>query len=536
MPPLILSAVLTKDVIAAVENPPCHPSLATRVAKRVGLPIGIQRLFGIEDKCSPIQQSAVPSPSAQQRDAYSFYDNLAGASPDKEIKFRQYELDSQGRQTGASRERTITVAGLINLSGTWREDYARLGSILDRNSDLFTTVRPSDAERDQLLVRDFVRVTGQTRDPSFADPTGILRAPWRAGTGQIPDPYHPSDPRSVAAWYPNVANIPTVYPTARMLNRADVPTQRLRNLYYDLHRALHAHLKARNVPAVFHPLMVACQAHIFPSYQNYSNLADEKGSRVTREWAENNGDLSYLAQNTILGFSYPTGDQSPGPTFSNHWLWEASLDRRVPCTIGTDNTQTRGVWDDGDRKTTYNLYTADACLELVRLLNAAYALRLTGDAAVDARAVTVELYAANQLYHGAQVEAYRQVGKPFGSAVLGYRDAIDREAQARKARARGSLGVPGYESSGDDTEDIAMGLVGCVGTALGAAVATGNVFVGIAALVISGANLLYTFLSGPDAPRNPYDYPIRMLGGKSCDIPGVSVKNALELCPVYRVR
>lgn len=510
-------------------------TFASSIKERI--PCGILKLFGAEtERCRIVSPSAINTTQAQY-DAYAFYDDLRGASPDKEISFRQYEK-VDGRNTGNSRMRTLTVAELINLSGDWRSTYSRLGDLLTRNSDLFTTVRPSDNDRMSML-RGQANLGGydQTRDPAMADPTGILRAPWPVKAGQIPDPYHPSDPRSVAPWYPNIANIPVVYPTPKLLNQSTVPTERLRTLYFDVIRAVHAHLKSRNVPSVFHPLCVATQAHIFPSRNAYSNADNESGAAVIRNWAENNNDTSYLVQNTVLGFKYPNGEFDPVfQAHPSHWVWERSLASRFPITVGTGNTQTRGVWDDLDRKTTYNLYTADALLELVRWFNVLNALYVTGDAAVDARAVTVDVYAANALYHGSQVQAYLQIGRPFGSAVLGYREQIDREALARKARSRGSLGVPGYESSGDDEADIAMGLVGCVGNAVAAAVATGNIFVGIAALVISGANLLYTFLNGPDAPRNPYDYPIRMLGGKSCAIPGVSVKNALELCPVYRVR
>ena len=538
MPPLVLTALPSPQALdAAINAPPCKPSLAFRAAKAVGLPLGIQRLFHIEDKCNPVNLSAVPSASQQQRDAYSFYDNLAGASPDKEISFRQYETDARGRQTGRSRMRTLTVAQLINLDGSWREDWNRLTTIIERNRDLFTTVRGSENERNALLTSNWARVTGQTRDPKIADPRGILRAPWSVQPGQIPDPYTPGDPRLVAPWYPNIANITTVYPTPRLFNNRDVPTTRLKDLYRDLVRAIFLHLKARNVPAVFHPLVVACQAHIFPSMQNYTSFGGESGQRVTAEWYADNRDYNYLIQNTILGFKFPDGDQSQGPIMfpAYSYVWDYSLETRTPITVGTGNTRTRGVWDDLESKITYNIYTADACLELLRLMNCAVALQEVGDASVDARAVTVDMYAANQLYHGAQVQAYEQVGKPYGSAVLGYRDAINREAQARKARARGSLGVPGYQSAGDDTEDIAMGLIGCVGTAVTATLATGNLFAGIVSLVVSGASLLYSFLNGPDAPRNPYDYPIRMMGGKSCAINGVTVKNALELCPVYRL-
>jgi hypothetical protein len=60
--------------------------------------------------------------------------------------------------------------------------------------------------------------------------------------------------------------------------------------------------------------------------------------------------------------------------------------------------------------------------------------------------------------------------------------------------------------------------------------------VAVVSFVIRGCVLLYQFLGGPDTEPNPFDYPIRMGGGRTVAINGLSVKNCLELPPVYRVR
>jgi hypothetical protein len=64
--------------------------------------------------------------------------------------------------------------------------------------------------------------------------------------------------------------------------------------------------------------------------------------------------------------------------------------------------------------------------------------------------------------------------------------------------------------------------------------------VAVVSALIRGCVLMVSFLGGPDTEPNPFDYPIRMGGGGRLDktpaINGLSVKNALELPPVYRVR
>jgi hypothetical protein len=216
-------------------------------------------------------------------------------------------------------------------------------------------------------------------------------------------------------------------------------------------------------------------------------------------------------------------------------VWNASINRRFPQTIGTGSFLSRGAWDDLDSKLSWPIYTADALLELQRIVNVMGALLASGNASRDPKAAMVDMFACQAVYHGAQLQAYRQVGRPYGTNVIGYREQIAREAKAREASRRGDLGVPGYQSTGDDAADITMGCIGTVALAVQDGLKTGSVEAAVVSAVIRGLTLLYTFLSGPDALHNPYDYPIRMSGGKSPAYNGISVKNALELPPCFRV-
>lgn len=515
------------------------------------LPPWVTRTFGIAtDKCTPRGSNVFKSLEKAQVDAYQFYDGLMGKSPDDPIQFPVYETDSRGNRTGRSGTKTTSIKQLALLDSDWQDTTARLQSLYDRAlRDGLITERPlSDADKAVMLRGLAAPVTSQTRDPAMADPRGILRAPWAPKPGTIPDPYHPSDPRGVPGWYPNISDAtPVVSLTPRVLDRNAVPTREIRTLYQDVINACSARARSFNAPLVFHPLAVGAQSHIYPSRNAYSNVDGESGSRAIADWAANNNNLDYLIQNTVLGFKFPEGSQLQGPQFGGQpstWLWEASLDRRFPLTIATGKTLTRGAWDSGESRNTWNIYTADPLLELQRWVNVMAAMLATGNVARDPKAAMVDVFACQAVYQGAQEAAYRQIGRPMGSNVLGYREKIAVEANARKAAQRGSLGVPGYESSGDDTSDISMGIIGSVALAATDGLKAGGFPAGLVvasvSFLIRGCMLMATFLGGPDTEPNPYDYPIRMGGGGRLDrtpaINGLTVKNALELPPVYRVR
>ena len=515
------------------------------------LPSWIQRTFRLNtDTCAPRSANVLKTLSSEQVDAYAFFDGLMGKSPDAPISFPVYETDADGRKTGRSGKKTTSIKQLALLDNDWADRQARLQQVYDRllRDNLITETPLSEADKAIMLRGLAIPITSQTRDPAFADPTGLLRAPWVAPRGTISDPYNPSDPRTVPGWYPNVTlNTPTVWLTPRVLDKNAVSNNQLRTYYQDLIMACHGRTKAFNAPLLFHPLAVGAQSHIFPSRNAYSNVNDESGSKAIADWAASNNDTRYLLQNTVLGFKFPDGNQLQGPLFGGQptsWLWEESLNRRFPLTMATGTTQTRGAWDDGDRKTSWNIYTADPLLELLRWANVAKALLATGNVARDPKAAMVDVFACQALYNGAQASAYLQIGRPMGSNVLGYREQIAREALARKAAQRGDVGVPGYESSGDDAADITMGAIGCVALAAADGLKAGGFPVGLVVAVVSalirGCVLMVQFLGGPDTEPNPYDYPIRMGGGGRLDrspaINGLTVKNALELPPVYRVR
>ena len=515
------------------------------------LPDWITHVFGIKtDDCAPRHANVIKSLEKNQVDAYQFYDGLMGKTPDAPIRFPVYETDASGRRTGRSGTKTTSIRQLAILDNDWQQTSARLQSVYDRCVRAgIITERPLNEPDKAVMLRGFASpVTSQTRDPAMADPRGILRAPWANQGGTISDPYYPTDPRGVPGWYPNVSDAtPVVSLTPRVLDKTVVNDNELRTLYQDIINACFARARSFNAPLVFHPLAIGAQSHIYPNRNAYSNVDNESGSRAIAQWATDNNDPNYLIQNSVFGFSFPEGNQLQGPQFGGKptsWLWNESLSRRFPLTIATGTTITRGAWDSGESRRTWNLYTADALLELQRWVNVMSAMIATGNTARDPKAAMVDVFACQSVYQGAQEAAYRQINRPFGSNVLGYREKISAEAAARKAAQRGSLGVPGYESTGDDTADISMGIIGSVALAVQDGIKAGAFPAGLGTAVVSalirGCLLMYSFLTGPDTEPNPYDYPLRMGGGGRLDrtpaFNGITVKNALELSPVYRVR
>ena len=508
------------------------------------LPDWIASAFHIpKDNCGP--RSSYKGPSSQQVDARQFYEGLMGKSPDEPISFPLYEKGPNGALTGRSMMKRTSIRELVKLDGDWADKTYRLQQVYDRmkRDGLVQETPLSDSDKNAMLRQDgrgrsIPIGPNQTRDPKLADPRGILRAPFSPEGRVILDPYNPTDPRGVPASYPNATDsMPFATLTPKVLNGDGITSDGIKRYYEDSITAIYGHLRARNVPMIFHPLNVALQAHIYPQRAYMSNLDNSSGQNNISAWASRNNDSDYLLQHTVLGYRFPEGDQTQGPIFGGEsaWLWNASIDRRFPQTIGTGAILSRGAWDDKDSRLSWPIYTADALLELQRIVNVMRALLASGDAARDPKAAMVDMFAAQAVYHGAQLQAYRQVGRPYGTNVVGYREQLAREARERKASQRGDLGVPGYQSTGDDTADITMGCIGTVALAVKDGISKGSLTAGITSAVIRGLALLYTFLTGPDAEHNPYDYPIRMSGGKSPAYNGISVKNALELPPCFRV-
>ncbi len=504
------------------------------------IPCGVLRLFNVQtDRCRVVENSARRGVDSNTRDMHAFYDNLI-TNPDADLTFNMEERRADGSLTGRQMRKTTSVKQLVNLSPDWRDTTRRLERVLARASDITTANALSPEDKQVLLTGAWVRVTSQTRDPRLAEPRGLLRAPWGVQAGQYPDPYHPSDERQVPGWYPQISrDASMVSYTPRVLDQNVVPTERLRVLYTDLVTAVFQYLKSRNTVAQFHPLVAAAQSHIFPCRGAYSNFAGETGAQAINSWEQENGDPRYLLQNTVLGMRFPDGDPNQGPLLgarSYAAQWNYALDKRIPVTVGAESggyLLSRGAWDDGDSLRSWPIWTADPLLELLRWINVARMLLASGDASIDGRATMVDLFAATTLYNGAQVRAYEQIPAEYGSNVVGFRAKIAAEAQARKNRER-NVGVPGYNSTGDDTADIAMGTIGTVSLAITDALKTGNIAVGVVSFVIRGFMLLYGFLNGPDAIRDPYAYPIRMGSGKSPAIPGLSMTNALQNGPCFR--
>lgn len=503
------------------------------------LPCGIAKLFGYEPRACRVDASAFSGMSAEGRAASSFYDGLI-QDPDRVLSFPCRVKDNAGNLTNNIVTKRFTVGGLMDLAPTWKDSTARLQQIVDRFSDITTDGLLSPQDQQAMLTGRWVgREANQTRFEKLANPSGILTIPNPQSGASWPDPYNPTDSRLVPSWFPkHNAACPVVSFTPRVLDQSAVPTQRLVDGYQDLTLALFNFLRDRNVPMPLCPEIIGARQNFQLGRAVYSSYDNNSGGLRVQDWYHDNRDTKYLLQDSVFGYTFPDGDPNQGPRFGvdNAALWRTSMDRRVPISIGMDSHVTKGAWGDDESRLSWNIATADALLEFLRLLNAAKILLATSNAGVDARATMVPLFAAQAVYTGAQVRAYQHIGKPYGSNVLGYRANIAREVAMRKARERdATVGVPGYHSSGDDAADIGMGLIGCVSGAVTAALAAGNPIAGVVAFVILGLRLMVSFLLEPDAPADPYSLPLRMTEGKGVQFFGLSVTNALELPPAYRV-
>lgn len=502
------------------------------------LPCGIAKLFGYTPRTCRVDASAFTGMDQAGREASNFYDGLI-TDPDRVLTFPCRLRDSAGNLTNQVITKRFSVGGLMDLGAGWKDSTARLQQVYDRAADISVERVLTAAEQQEMLTGRWVdRRTGQQRSKSLADARGILNVPAVQDGECWPDPYNPTDRRLVPGWFPKLnASAPIVSLTPRVLDQGAVPTERLATLYQDLVLAVFNYLRDRNVPMLFAPEYIGARQNFQLGRSIYSSYGDNSGGIEVQNWYRDNRNVNYLLQDSVFGHTMPDGDPNQGPRFGGNGsaLWRTSLDRRVPISIGSGSYITKGAWGDDESRLSWRIATADGLLELQRWLNVAACLLAVGNANRDARATMVSLFAAQAVYNGAQVRAYQHINRPYGSNVIGYRANIAREVALRKARERdATVGVPGYHSSGDDAADIGMGLIGCVSGAVSAAADAGPV-AGVVAFVILGLRLMVSFLMEPDAPADPYSLPLRMTSGKGVNLFGLSVTNALECPPAFRV-
>ena len=513
----------------------------------------VYRAFGVDDGNGHCVD-AYRSPSSEQRQAAQFFEGLI-TDPTRSLSYQVPEKDARGNLTGRTAQVTTTVSRLMVLGDDWQDTRRNLEAIMSRvYNDGFATLTPQDAATQNTLLRGGnPLVTQQTRDPMFANPTangGILHYPIINGAQRGADPYYPTDPRLIPDWWPQVRQNRHVWYTPVIFDRTRVPTERLRSLYEQLILAINAYLKSRNAPLAWHPLSVVCRGPMFPDAYAYNSFNPGYEAFI-QDLRDHNNDPRFWVRQTILGWqaSKDINSVSFFPPYDANWL--RSLEYRIP--ISWDRGQvalSRGSLDDYDSSIrTWYTYHADATLELLRWMNFAQFLLDSGDTTVneakqqDARSVMLDVFAVQQLYAGVQDIAYRHVGARRGDNVIGYRQRMEAEIQARKNQARSQLirsaGVEGYTSSGDDGADIASATIGTVGLAFADAVRTGNIAAGVVSALVRGLTLLIGFLTMPEAPTNPFSRDMRV--GSSdlrygSPIYGMSPAFALEAPPCFRVR
>lgn len=495
-------------------------------------------------RCAP---SAIRSPSPEAREAFQLYDNLQG-DPSQELTFTVQEKDRSGNLTGRAQRVTTRIADMCFLGNDLQDTTRALRSLVDSAIETGIAVRAplSDNDRNTMLRGSATMVTRQVRDPFMADASRIMDYPLPLRPiNPVVDPYHPTDSRLVPEWFPRIGPARTVINlTPRALNRDGVPTRQLRALYDNLVMGIHAYLKSCNVPMKFHPAVMGTLAPFRMDRYAYTNI-DERASQDVQQWSDDNGNPLFLVQNSVRGWTYPDGDVNQGPNITgggqSSGLWNTALDRRLPVTISTGTTVTRGALafahPDTEERRTWNVYTADPLLEILRLLNCAQFLLDSGDVSrFGAKAPAVHMYAASALYKGATVEAYRQIGRPYGSNVVGYRQAVEAELASIRAGGRASGNIPGFVTEGDSAADIAATTLQIIGPALAAAATVWPVGT-IISVVVAGTLILVSLFGRPDAPPNPFDYPLRVAGWTPVSpvLYGITVRAALEDRPLFRL-
>ena len=502
------------------------------------IPCFVLDLFRIDDgngRCASARM-----PAQEQRDAWSFYNTIT-TSPTAPIEF------FVNGPNGSRVKRTVTMQAMMSLGNNYQSSAARLQSLIDGAiaQGWLTRRKPTENEAQALLTdmgpgKTWPSRGQQKRDHTFAYCEEMLQFPQRARDGRMVDPAHPSNPNLVPSWYPQLnSGVEALYPTSRMNDPSLTTNQQLIDFYRDIVTAIVDFDKDRNAVTPFHPLTLLARSSFFVDPWTYTNLQESVQSYIN-EWRNDNGNPNYLIRNNAMGVTFVEGDPERSSVVLQyasvtHWL--NSLYRRSPITTHyTGTTLSRGVLQDGDVHRTWSLLTADAQLEIVRWANMANVRLQTSNAARDAKAVFVDMFACNALYKRLLTRAYEQSQRPFGSSLVAYSNGLKSESDERKRIARSqSIGqvVDGYQATGDDASDITSYTIGSVGLVVKAAM-EGGPGVAIAMGVMLAANGLFTFLSSPESLRDRTVEPLRVSDGGPI-ASGLTPRFVTESWPLHRV-
>jgi hypothetical protein len=460
--------------------------------KVLGFPVAAARLK--HSYCNPFDSIT--------RKALIAYDGL-NDSPDTIVHIPG--VDAAGNETFTTT--TVGQLGRVDTSGMESsrltingiiDDLVRDG-VLSRSplagADVTRAMRPGAMSSARLAITAL--------DSRLINPATMLDFPslgtshyWRgdAYTGSF-------QPRIASpASFPTLQRWSPLYFTPRFFDRNRFSDDAMVHTFAAVLGAIDAYLKAANCNPRFHPAMIAGRFPVplpnaaearFPRVRDTTSL-DPRGtvgglaafreeSGHGWEYAEASADLAN-AHIIITGPSYPT--------------WRNSVTARCAVVNGenADFVGNSGL-------------SNDATLETASLLNVAYAMIQGSDTSQFSQGVLVDMFATATAYGVCQEAAYNQIGQPYSTSVVRYRNAVEDEARARTLRKRtqaatlgGISGFTGYQSSGDGTEDIGAGLVAsaalavAAGLVVGQANAAAGVIVG-ACVFITGCAYLFTALS-----------------------------------------
>ena len=502
------------------------------------IPCFVLDLFRIDDgngRCASARM-----PTQEQRDAWSFYNTIT-TSPTAPIEF------FVNGPNGSRVKRTVTMQAMMSLGNNYQSSAARLQSLIDGAiaQGWLTRRKPTENEAQALLTDKGAGKAwpsrGQAkRDHSFAYCEEMLQFPQRARDGRMANPQHPANPNLVPSWYPQLNNgVEALYPTSRMNDPSQTTNQQLIDFYRDIITAVVDFDKDRNAVTMFHPLTILARAPFFLDPATYTYLQPDMQSYLN-EWRQDNGNANYLIVNNSQGVTFLPGDPERASVVfqyasTTHWL--NSLYTREPiATHYTGTTLSRGVNQDGEVHRTWSVLIADAQLEIVRWANMANVRLQTSNAARDAKAVFVDMFACQALYKRLLTRAYEQSQRPFGSSLVAYSNELKKESDERKRLARSqAIGavVDGYESTGDDASDITSYCIGSVGLLVKAAVTAGPE-AAIAMGVMLVASGLFAFLSSPESLRDRTVESLRVSDGGPI-ASGLSPLIVTESWPLHRV-